>query len=144
MEDKLERDEFRITLHSGKPIDIFVEEVPGIPGFVKKVTIYPDTLYTGYQLSIEFELAELYVSGSLDGPEIRFSTICQTLDEVISAAESLLKKPLSEWRNFNTAPLQPKHLVDSDPDSSLEYFRQLAKVGIRGLDSKFKLVVEPA
>jgi len=123
------RRELVLFLHSGHPVDVEVQLVPKAPGFVKKVTFYPDGLDMDYQVTIEYESIAIYASKDFEGPHLKYSAEYVTLDQAIADAEIYLGTSLDSWKNYTREPLEVKLDPEIDWAASEQYLEELRVQG---------------
>lgn len=113
----------------GNRVDVAVKEMHELPGFVWKVTCYPGGLRLDYSVSIEYELAKLYVERDPEGAHLRMVANYSSQEEMIADLEEFLGEPLQNWTNYTRSPLKPSVLEDPDPERSLAYLDNLVASG---------------
>jgi len=121
--------ELVLYLHSGHPVDIEVQLVAAAPGFVKKVTFYPDSLDIDYIFTVEYESISIYASKDIEGPHVKYLGEYANLDLAIADAEIYLGKSLDDWKNYTREPLEVTLDPDIDWTASEEYLEQLRSQG---------------
>lgn len=112
-------------LHRGYPVDVDVREVENLTGLVRKVVFYPDGPRKDYSVTVEYEAIPIYLSGDFEGAHLKYGAFYKDLDKAIEDVESLLERPIDEWKNY-TAELLPVEPVDCDTQCllCLETLRQ--------------------
>ena len=108
--DREELDRY-LAAAMGHSIMVSVTEPPDLPGFVRTVLVHQDL-----HVTIEWDVAHLYVDGNPEGPFGPKATGRHaTIEDLIATLEAYLDQPFSAWRNFTRDPLVPTSTADWEP-----------------------------
>ena len=129
------KQELAVYLDAGRPVDVCVEELVKPAGFVKRVRILPNSPHSDYVVTIEYELARLYVSQDYEGAHLKYRKEYPKLDAAIRDLENYLGKTVEHWANYTAYPLQVKTQEVGDERAANSHFEALRCRGDLILDN---------
>ena len=125
----MDKRELSLFLHSGHCVDVDVQEVKEAPGYIRKVTIYPDGLHQDYSVSIAYEHSKIYIEQDIEGAELKYVAQYPNQETLLEDLEDFLGKPIDQWTNYTLAPIVPVTLEPPSPQESLAYLESIVRNG---------------